>query len=234
MKTAGSVITRYIASLTNQSFNEGCFSSELKKAKSIPLFKDGSRLDDNNYRPISLLMVGREIYERAMFSRMCEYMENFNLLYSKQFGFRKKHSAIDALAEITEKIKRSKVETVNFFLDLKKAFDTSDHQILLNKMELYGIRQNALNWFKSYLSERSQKFTIAGVSSNWLNINCGVPEGSILGPLLFLIYINVLPNDYSQVDVYLFADDTNICGFNSSSEEIQADLQKITKLAKCK
>ena len=144
-------------------------------------------------------------------------------------GFRKTHSTIDALAELTEKIRRIKVETVNFLLELKKAFDTFDHQILLYKMQLHGIRHTALKWFKSDLSERSQKNTKMGVSSNWLNVNCGVPQGSILGPLLFLIYINDLPNVCSQNDIYLFADDTNICGLNCSSEEIQADLLKITK-----
>ena len=133
------------------------------------------------------------------------------------------------MADLTEKLRRSKVETVKFFLDLKKAFDTLDHQILLNKMELYSIRHIVLKWFKRYLSEKSQKVTIAGVSSSWLNINCGVPQGSILGPLLFLIYIDNLPNICSKVDVYLFADDTNICGLNCSSEEIETDLPKITK-----
>ena len=114
-KAAGPVITRYLASIIYQSFKESCFPSELKKAKLIPLFKDGSRLDENNYRTISLLMVWSKTYERAIFTRIYEYMENFILLYSKQFRFRKKHSTIDALAELTEKIRTSKVETVNFF-----------------------------------------------------------------------------------------------------------------------
>ena len=96
-------------------------------------------------------MVLSKIYERAMFTRIYEYMENFNLLYSKQFGFRKKHSTIDALAELTEKIRRSKVETVNFFLDLKNAFDTLDHQILLNKMELYAEQFQFENFSNGYL-----------------------------------------------------------------------------------
>ena len=122
---------------------EGIFPTELKKAKIIPLHKEGSRLEENNYRPISLLNVWSKKYERAMFSRIYEYLEHFNLLHCKQFGFRKKHSNIDALAELTERIRVSQFKVVNFFLDQQKAFDTLDHQILLRKLENYVIRHIA-------------------------------------------------------------------------------------------
>ena len=115
-KTAGSVITKYLTSLINVSFYEGSFPSELKKAKVFPLFKSGSRVEENNYRPISLLNVLSKIYERSMFTRVYQYMEGFNLFYFKRFGFRKKYSTIDALAELTERIRSSKSETVSFFL----------------------------------------------------------------------------------------------------------------------
>ena len=110
------MITKHLTSLINVSFYEGSFPSELKKAKVFPLFINGSRVEESNYRPISLLNVLSKIYERAMFTRVYEYLECFNLLYFKQFGFRKKHSTIDALAELTETIRSSKSETVSFFL----------------------------------------------------------------------------------------------------------------------
>ena len=154
VKTAGSVHTKYLKSLINVYFYEGSFPSELKKAKVLPLFKNGSRVEENNYKPISLLNILSKIYERAMFTRVYEYLEGFNLLYFKQFGFRKKHSTIDALVELSERISSSKSETVSFFLDLKKAFDTLDHEILLNKLERYGIRHNCWKWFHSYICGR--------------------------------------------------------------------------------
>ena len=116
VKTAGSVITKYLTSSINVSFYEGSFPSELKKAKVFPLFKNGSRVEENNYRSISLLNVLSKMYERSMFTRVYEYLEGFNLFYFKQFGFHKNHSTIDALAELTERIRSSKSETVNFFL----------------------------------------------------------------------------------------------------------------------
>ena len=227
VKTTKSVVTKYLTSLINQSFREGVFPTELKKAKVIPLHKEGSRLEENNYRPISLLNVWSKIYERAMFSRIYEYLEHFNLLYRKQFGFRKKHSTIDALTELTERIRVSQFKVVNFFLDLQKAFDTLDHQILLRKLESYGIRHKCLEWCKSYLSNRTQRVFVAGVTSTSLNITCGVPQGSILGPLLFLIYINDLPRVCNQLSVHLFADDTNLCSLGCSRIAIQDDLDSV-------
>ena len=199
VKTAESVFTKYVTSLTNVSFYEGSFASELKKAKVFPLFKNGSRVEENNYRPISLLNVLSKIYERAMFTRVYEYLEGFNLLYFKQFGFRKKHSTIDALAELAERISSGKSETVSFFLDLKKTFDSLDHEILRNKLERYGIRHNYWKWCHSYLCGRSQRVTLSRVSSNWLSITCGVSQASILGSFLFLIYINDLPKGCNHV-----------------------------------
>ena len=175
--------------LINKSFRDGVFPEALKKAEVLPLFKEGSKIKESNYRPISLLNVWSKIFERAMFNRMSLYLERFCLIYKKQFGFRKKH-CIDALVEMTEKIRFSNFEKrLSFFLDLKKAFDTLDHEILLQKLEKYGFRGTCQNWLHSYLENRSERVVANGVVSHWQIIRHGVPQGSILGPLLFLIYI---------------------------------------------
>ena len=158
----------------------------------IPLYKSGCCKDLNNYRPNSLLVSISKIYERVIQRRLYNYLEKYNLLYDKQFGFREKHCTIDALAELTEIIRMGAKETHNIsvFLDLKKAFDTLDHSILLDKLEAHGVRGIANKWFESYLSNRMQFVEVNGQASDWANITTGVPQCSVLGPLLFLVYIN--------------------------------------------
>ena len=148
-----------------------------------------------------------------MHLRLYTFLEENQILCKNQFGFKKKSSCAHSLIEITEKIKES-IDNGRFgcgiFIDLKKAFDTVNHDILLLKLEHYGIRGAPLEWFKSYLSNRKQYVFYNGVSSSVLSVTCGVPQGSVLGPLLFLIYINDLPNISEKLQFFLFADDTNI------------------------
>ena len=166
-KVVSDLIVIPLCYIINVSFTSGVFPEILKIAKVLPLYKSGSTLDPNNFRPISLLSIFDKILEKIMHIRLYEFLELHNILFENQFGFRKKNSTVYALMEITEKIK----DTIDsgkigcgIFIDLKKAFDTVNHEILLSKMEHYGIRGVLLDWFRSYLSGRKQYVSINGVS----------------------------------------------------------------------
>ena len=169
-----------------------------------------------------------------MQNRVSNNLENFNLLYSRQFGFRSTYSTVDALVELTERIRFENNSQINcsFFIDLKKAFHTLDHRLLLKKLELYGIRGIALNWFESYLAERFQCVVIDDTFSKWLPVTCGVPQGSVLGPLPFLIYINDMPFVTEVADVFLFADNTNVVSGQSDLLTYQNDISNISSWLK--
>ena len=230
IKTACTTIASYLTYLINKSMNQGVFPDTLKKAKVIPLFKEGSKTDVNNYRPISLLTIWSKIIERVIYNRMYHFMERFSPLYNKQFGFRAKHSTIDALVDLTENIRsRSCKKVIGFFSDLKKAFDTLDHSILLSKLERLGFRGNCLAWLISYLSDRYQRVEVNGISSQWRKIEHGVPQGSILGPLLFLIYINDLPAACPDIKILLFADDTSLMAVDEQIDHLNSNLLMLGK-----
>ena len=197
----------------NLAISTGVYPTNLKIAKVIPIFKKGDPTSVNNYRPISILSTINKIFEKILYARLTKYIDDFQLLYKYQFGFRKNHSTEHALIEITDQIKLSMNNnqiTCGIFVDLSKAFDTVNHHMLLDKLENLGIRGKALELFRSYLSGRKQYVNIDNCKSKTRSITCGVPQGSVLGPLFFLLFINDLPNCCPSGKVRIFADDTNV------------------------
>jgi hypothetical protein len=184
----------------------------------------------NNYRPISILSPINKSFEKIIYSRLINYIERSQLLYKYQYGFRKNHSTEHALIELVDQIRLNmdkKQMTCGIFIDLSKAFDTVNHQILLAKLENYGIRGKALDLLKSYLSDRKQYVHIENCKSQICSVSCGVPQGSVLGPLLFLMFINDLPACCPLSKVRIFADDTTIFFHSDNIEEIISTARNI-------
>ena len=208
--------------ITNLSLTEGVFPCELKIAQVLPLYKNNDPMLFNNYRPVSLLPFFSKVFERLMYDRLIDFIEKHHLLYQFQFGFRKDHSTFMALVILLEKITEALDNSqfgICILVDFRKAFDTVEHNILLEKLYHYGIRGNAVQWFNSYLSNRYQYVNYNNTSSDMKLITCGVPQGSILGSLLFLLYINDIAS-VSNIFSILFADDTTLFYSSKSLQEL--------------
>ena len=232
--------------IVNQSLSTGIFPDALKIARIIPLYKKDSMSSVNNYRPISLLPCFSKIFEKVVHNQLYTYFHSNNLLYLHQYGFRKLHSTESATLEFTDRILNlldNNKTPFSIFIDLSKAFDTLDHNILLSKLSFYGIRNITLKWFESYLGNRFHLVDFCGSQSSIKSVSIGVPQGSILGPLLFLIYVNDISNVSPYFNAILYADDTTLtstlCCFNDNlsnlncSDSINIELNKIFEWLCC-
>ena len=212
--------------IINLSIDTKIVPDEMKFAKVKPLFKKGSRLDSSNYRPVSILPIVSKILERAVYKQVVDYLDKNDLLFENQSGFRKAYSTDTCLINLTDQIKldMSKGLYVGMVLiDLQKAFDTVDHEILCKKLKAMGI--NSTEWFKSYLGGRNQVVEANDTLSDAGIVNCGVPQGSILGPLLFLCYINDMPMSL-KCKLLLYADDSALLISGKEPNKIAEELSK--------
>ena len=216
-------IVKPLAHICNTSLMNGIFPDRMKIARVIPLFKNGDVKEFSNYRPVSILPQFYKILEMVFHNRLMSFINDKQILNNSQFGFRKNMSTALAIIELVEEITTAIDEgktTVGVFIDLKKAFDTVDHNILVKKLEHYGIRGLAKNWVCSYLENRRQYVCINDSNSECLDVKCGVPQGSILGPALFILYVNDMCNVSKSLKSILFADDTNLFYAGKDLDEV--------------
>ena len=213
-----------VCHIFNLSLKSGYIPVQLKTAKIIPIYKSEESNIFTNCRPISLLSSLSKLLEKIVARQVIGYLYKKQILYKHQYGFRRGHNTSHPVTHFLDKIYQGFNEnitsyTLGIFLDLKKAFDTVDFPILLNKLSHYGIRGISNEWFNNYLTGRQQYVVINGVKSSLKSIQCGVPQGSVLGPLLFLIFINDLPTATNFFTI-LFADDTTFQLSGSNMPEL--------------
>ena len=213
---------------------EGVVPEDWRQARVVPIFKKGSRSKASNYRPVSLTSVPCKVMESLIRDAVLSHVNNKKLLSSEQHGFTSGRSCMTNLLVTLEDITRSLDEGLGvdiIYLDYSKAFDTVPHKRLISKLRAYGINEKVINWIQKFLSNRRQQVAVRGETSSWAEVLSGVPQGSVLGPILFVLYINDLPEIVTS-SVKLFADDTKLYnqitrGNSEGGDRIQADLQTL-------
>ena len=230
LKIAPNVLAPSITYIINRSIESGIFPCIWKNAKVNPIFKSGDKDNVNNYRPISILPTLPKIIEKWIEKNLMLYLDKYTLLHKNQSGFRKNHSTESALILMTDTwlkaINEGKL-VGSAMIDFRKAFDLVDHQLLLKKLRIYKFSESTLLWFKSYLNNRTQQVVINNLNSTSGDVVCGVPQGSILGPILFLLFINDLPLSLQNlpVSVDLYADDTTLYSIALDKCSLETNLQ---------
>ena len=234
LRMVAPAVAASLTSLLNHSLSQGSFPAQWKEASVTPVPKPGDKFTMNNYRPISVIPVLAKVFEGIVHCQLYYYLEVNDILKEEQNGFRPKRSTQDVLLKTVDDWKKALDQgeiVATVLIDLSKAFDTINHKLLLEKLHAYGIRGTEWAWFSDYLSGRKQRVVLDGVSSEWAQVTMGVPQGSILGPLLFLVFINDLVDAIEDCTVNLYADDTTI--YSSDKDpvalgcRVEADISRL-------
>ena len=223
LKTFCDILVIPITHMIDNSIRKGIFPDDLKMARITPIYKEGIITDPSNFRPISSLFYLSKVYEKFFANRLMKFCNKYSIISPQQFGFQHGISTTNALMSLTEDIYAALNDKEHFLatiIDVRKAFDCVDHEILLSKLSIYGVRGIPLNWLTSYLKDRKCYVELAQYKSRINTFNIGVPQGSILGPILFLLYVNNLPNFSAIMQTQLFADDTIVSNKNSQTETL--------------
>ena len=220
LKVGMPVLAESLSQLFNMSMFLGLFPDDWKIARVAPIYKDGSEDENSNYRLISVLPVISRLFEKLFYNQLYRFLNMNKLLFSQQSSFRLQHSVLTSLLKCTNdwclNLEKSEYTAITC-IDLKKAFDTVNHDILVQKLEHYGVKNKEIRWFRSYLTNRKQCCKVNGQLSDLRLIKTGAPQGSCLGPLLFIIYVNDLHFSLRHSDVNMYADDTSLSFASKSS-----------------